>query len=134
MAKREKKIIISGVTREAMEDAFGRYATADAEAQSITAEMDRQFVAIREQYATIVLHIRIVFRHLIECLCERPYLLDVSRRVHFGGLGRRSLRRRSILADQVCRVVLYSVGQSRLRIEDVYRHRIVPESSSSRVV
>lgn len=51
MAKREKKIIISGVTREAMEDAFGRYATADAEAQSITAEMDRQFVAIREQYA-----------------------------------------------------------------------------------
>lgn len=34
-----------------MEDAFGRYATADAEAQSITAEMDRQFVAIREQYA-----------------------------------------------------------------------------------
>lgn len=51
MAKREKKIIISGVTRDQMEDAFGRYATADAEAQSITAEMDRQFVAIREQYA-----------------------------------------------------------------------------------
>ena len=51
MTKREKKIILSGVTRDQMEDAFGRYATADAEAQSITAEMDRQFVAIREQYA-----------------------------------------------------------------------------------
>ena len=39
MAKREKKIIISGVTREAMEEAFGRYATADAEMQSINAEI-----------------------------------------------------------------------------------------------
>ena len=51
MAKREKKIIISGVTREAMEEAFGRYATADAEMQSINAAMDKEFVAIRERNA-----------------------------------------------------------------------------------
>lgn len=51
MAKREKKIVISGITREAMEDAFGRYATADAEVQCINAAMDKEFVAIREQYA-----------------------------------------------------------------------------------
>ena len=51
MAKREKKIIISGVTREQMEEAFGRYATADAEVQSINAAMDKEFVAIRERNA-----------------------------------------------------------------------------------
>lgn len=51
MAKREKKIILSGVTREAMEEAFGRYATADAEMQSINAAMDKEFVAIRERNA-----------------------------------------------------------------------------------
>ncbi|MBS5642555.1 MAG: host-nuclease inhibitor Gam family protein [Alistipes sp.] len=51
MAKREKKIVISGVTREAMEEAFGRYATADAEMQSINAAMDKEFVAIRERNA-----------------------------------------------------------------------------------
>lgn len=51
MAKREKKIILSGVTREAMEEAFGRYATADAEVQSINAAMDKEFVAIRERNA-----------------------------------------------------------------------------------
>ena len=51
MAKREKKIVISGVTREAMEEAFGRYATADAEVQSINAAMDKEFVAIRERNA-----------------------------------------------------------------------------------
>ncbi|WP_302258323.1 host-nuclease inhibitor Gam family protein [uncultured Alistipes sp.] len=51
MAKRAKKIILSGVTREAMEEAFGRYATADAEMQSINAAMDKEFVAIRERNA-----------------------------------------------------------------------------------
>ena len=51
LAKREKKIILSGVTREAMEEAFGRYATADAEMQSINAAMDKEFVAIRERNA-----------------------------------------------------------------------------------
>ena len=42
MAKRAKKIIVSGITREQMEEAFGRYATADADVQSINAEMDRR--------------------------------------------------------------------------------------------
>lgn len=51
MAKRAKKIIVSGITREQMEEAFGRYATADAEVQSINAEMDKEFVAIRERNA-----------------------------------------------------------------------------------
>lgn len=51
MAKRAKKIILSGVTREQMEEAFGRYATADAEVQSINAAMDKEFVAIRERNA-----------------------------------------------------------------------------------
>lgn len=51
MAKRAKKIIVSGITREQMEEAFGRYATADAEMQSINAAMDKEFVAIRERNA-----------------------------------------------------------------------------------
>ena len=48
---RQKKTIITGVSREQMEEAFGQYATADAEVQHINAEMDRRFVAIREQHA-----------------------------------------------------------------------------------
>lgn len=48
---RQKKTIITGVSREQMEEAFGQYATADAEVQRINAEMDQQFVAIREQHA-----------------------------------------------------------------------------------
>lgn len=48
---RIKKTIITGVTREQMEEAFGQYALADAEVQSITASMDKQFVAIREKHA-----------------------------------------------------------------------------------
>lgn len=48
---RIKQTIITGVTREQMEEAFGQYALADAEVQSITASMDQQFVAIREQHA-----------------------------------------------------------------------------------
>lgn len=51
MAKRAKKIIVSGITRDQMEEAFGRYATADAEVQSINAAMDKEFVAIRERNA-----------------------------------------------------------------------------------
>ena len=42
---------MSGITREQMEEAFGRYATADADVQSINAEMDKEFVAIRERNA-----------------------------------------------------------------------------------
>lgn len=48
---RIKKTIITGVTREQMEEAFGQYALADAEVQSITASMDQQFVTIRELHA-----------------------------------------------------------------------------------
>lgn len=48
---RIKKTIITGVTRDQMEEAFGQYALADAEVQSITASMDKQFVAIREKHA-----------------------------------------------------------------------------------
>ena len=48
---RVKKTVVTGVTREQMEDAFGRYASADAEVQSINAAMDKQFVAIREKNA-----------------------------------------------------------------------------------
>lgn len=51
MGKRKSKVIVSGVTRDQMEEAFGRYATADAEVQSITAEMDKEFTAIRERNA-----------------------------------------------------------------------------------
>ncbi len=48
---RQKKTVISGVTREQMEEAFGKYALADAEVASINATMDKQFVAIREKHA-----------------------------------------------------------------------------------
>lgn len=48
---RVKKTVVTCVTREQMEDAFGRYASADAEVQSINAAMDKQFVAIREKHA-----------------------------------------------------------------------------------
>ena len=48
---RVKKTVVTGVTREQMEDAFGRYASADPEVQSINAAMDKQFVAIREKHA-----------------------------------------------------------------------------------
>ena len=51
MAKREKKTIISGVSREAMEEAFRAYADADAQQRSLTAEMDGKLVEIREDYA-----------------------------------------------------------------------------------
>lgn len=48
---RVKKTVVSGITREQMEEAFGRFASADAEVQSINAGMDKQFVAIREKHA-----------------------------------------------------------------------------------
>lgn len=51
MAKREKKRVISGLSREQMEDAFGRYASAAAEINQINADMDARFVEIRESNA-----------------------------------------------------------------------------------
>jgi phage host-nuclease inhibitor protein Gam len=47
---REKKVVRTGVTREAAEDAFARYATADARQQQITAKMDGEITRIREKY------------------------------------------------------------------------------------
>ena len=49
--KREKKTVIAGVTREAMEDAFSLYAAADARITAINADMDGQMTKIRDKYA-----------------------------------------------------------------------------------
>jgi len=52
MAKtREKKVVVTGVTRPQMEEAFGRFALADAKYQKATAQMDAEITKIRERYA-----------------------------------------------------------------------------------
>ena len=51
MAKRTKKTVISGVSREQYEQAFAEFAMADAKAQSLTAKMDQEMTKIREKYA-----------------------------------------------------------------------------------
>ena len=51
MAKREKKTIISGVTREVAEEAFAAYAVADAQSVKIKADIELQCAKIREKYA-----------------------------------------------------------------------------------
>ena len=51
MAKREKKVLVTGVTTEQMEAAFAEYATADAKIQGINAKMDIEITRIREKYA-----------------------------------------------------------------------------------
>ena len=51
MAKREKKKIISGVTRETADEALATYAMADAQAAKIAADIELQCVKIREKYA-----------------------------------------------------------------------------------
>lgn len=51
MAKREKKTIISGVTRETADEALATYAMADAQAAKIAADIELQCVKIREKYA-----------------------------------------------------------------------------------
>lgn len=48
---RQKKVLITGITREQAEDAFARYADADARQQQITSKMDVQITKIREKYA-----------------------------------------------------------------------------------
>lgn len=50
MAKRQKKTIISGVSKEAAEEAFATYAKADAEHAKITAEVELKCAQIREKY------------------------------------------------------------------------------------
>lgn len=52
MAKREKKVIITGVTREAADEAFATYAKADAQVAKITADIELQCAKIREKYAS----------------------------------------------------------------------------------
>lgn len=52
MAKREKKVIITGVTREVADEAFAVYAKADAQSSKITAEIELQCAKIREKYAS----------------------------------------------------------------------------------
>jgi len=51
MAKtREKKVVITGVTRDEFENAFAAFAAADAKVQHITARMDVDITRIREKY------------------------------------------------------------------------------------
>lgn len=49
--KREKKVIITGVTRESADEAFAAYAKADAQSAKITADIELQCAKIREKYA-----------------------------------------------------------------------------------
>lgn len=48
---RKKREIISGITRDEMEDAMRIYATADAKERALNAELDGKLAEIREQYA-----------------------------------------------------------------------------------
>lgn len=52
MAKtRVTKVVISGVKRDQMEEAFGKFALADAKMQEINAQMDSEIIKIRENNA-----------------------------------------------------------------------------------
>ncbi|ETD21436.1 MULTISPECIES: host-nuclease inhibitor Gam family protein [Prevotellaceae] len=51
MATRKKKVIITGVSREAADEAFGTYAKADASINKINADIELQCAKIREKYA-----------------------------------------------------------------------------------
>ena len=59
--KRQKKTVISGVCRDAAEEAFASYAKADAQIEKINAEIDLQCAKIREKYQ----------QKLGELTCER---------------------------------------------------------------
>lgn len=50
MAKRVKKTVLSGITREQADAAFAEFAIADAKEQKLTATMDEQLTKIREKY------------------------------------------------------------------------------------
>ena len=50
MATRQKKRVITGVTREQAEEAFAAYAKSDAESSKIAAEIELQCARIREKY------------------------------------------------------------------------------------
>ena len=51
MAKRMKKTVHTGITRDEAEKAFAEFAAADAKVCSITAKMDLEMTKIREKYA-----------------------------------------------------------------------------------
>lgn len=51
MATRKKKVIITGVSREAADEAFATYAKSDAHIRVINAEIELQCAKIREKYA-----------------------------------------------------------------------------------
>ena len=48
---RQKKTIITGVSREAADEAFATYAKSDAQIQKIQAEIELQCAKVREKYA-----------------------------------------------------------------------------------
>ena len=48
---RKKKVIISGITRDEMEEAMHSYAVADAKQRALMAEMDGKLSEIRELYS-----------------------------------------------------------------------------------
>ena len=50
MKTREKKVVITGITREQAEESFASYADADARQQRITSKMDVEITRIREKY------------------------------------------------------------------------------------
>lgn len=47
---REKKVVVTGVTREMAEASFAVFADADARQQRITAKMDQEITKIRDKY------------------------------------------------------------------------------------
>jgi len=51
MATRKKKVIITGVSREAADEAFATYAKSDAQIQKINADIELQCAKIREKHA-----------------------------------------------------------------------------------
>ena len=51
MATRTKKVIITGVSREAADEAFAAYAKSDAQVQKVNADIELQCAKIREKYA-----------------------------------------------------------------------------------
>lgn len=64
--KRQKKTVITGVTREVAEEAFAQYAKADAQIEKINAEIDLKCAKIREKYQ----------QKLGELMCDRECAFD----------------------------------------------------------
>lgn len=58
MAKRVKKVILSGITSEQMETAFAEYAAADAKLAKINATMDEQITRMREKYSEDIMKLQ----------------------------------------------------------------------------